>query len=156
MRELKNYNFKARNIVKDSINGLLKVENENDELINFETFILSNPITENEFPEFDKPFFNRMDATLKHILHCYTEGWINSERQIFYTSNECLTTIQFVFRRNKLVVNCFQRSSNLKNLKEDAQFLNWFIMNNFSEWPFELNIMVSMPHYFKNKTTKVG
>ena len=156
MRELKNYNFKVRDIVKDSIHGLLKVENENDELINFETFILSNPITDNEFLEFDKPFFDRMNATLKHILHCYDKGWITSERQVFYTSNECLTTIQFIFRRNRLVVNCFQRSSNLKNLKEDAQFLNWFIINNFNKMPFELNIMVSMPHYFKNKTTKIG
>lgn len=150
MKQIYNFDFR-----KESIKDMLAIEDENSEVINFESFILVNPKTDIVFPENDRLFFERMDATLKHILYCYEHGWIRSERQVFYTSNECLTTLQFVFREDRVMLNVFQRSSNLNNLKEDIEFLNYFLERNFPSIEKELNVFVSMPHVFKHKLRKV-
>ncbi|MED4262026.1 hypothetical protein [Priestia aryabhattai] len=150
MQVIKDFDFTKRDIIYS-----LEKENEHFETINYSSFILVNPITEIKFPDFDEPFFKRMDATLKHILYQYDLKWIRSERQVFYTSNECLTTIQFVFRPRRVQINVFQRSSNINNLKEDVQFLNWFSKENFPDKDIELNIFVSMPHIFTDRLTKV-
>ena len=150
---IKNFDFREFDLYRD---GILKVENETDKIINYSSFILSDPVTDIVFPEFDKPFFDRMNYTLAHILHCYDAGWITSERQVFYSSNECLTTIQFVNREDRIQCNVFQRSSNLLNIKEDVEFLNWFMDKHFKGMKKELNILVSMPHVFKDRVTKVG
>lgn len=149
MKVINNFSFK-----RQSIREFLKVEDSNEEITNYESFMLVNPITKNEYPEFDKPFFDRMNATLKHIIYQYDKGWIQSERQIFYNSNECLTTLQFVPRKHRVLLNVFQRSSNVNNLADDIQFLNWFLTNEMKK-PFELNIFISMPHEFHKKKTKV-
>lgn len=150
MMMIKKFDFTKSDIK----NELVEVSRSKD-LIDYASFMLVDPITEIKFPEFDKPFFDRMDATLKHILYQFKEGWITSPRQVFYSSNECLTTIQFVFRLDTVEMNIFQRSSNVNNLKEDVQFLNWFLKENFHGIETHLNIFVSMPHEFTNKKTKV-
>lgn len=150
MKVIESFDF-----IKDKIREHLIIDRETDDIINYNSIILVNPKTECVFPQFDKPFFDRMNATLKHILHCYKCGWIQSERQVFYSSNECLTTIQFVERNEYIQCNVFQRSSNINNLKEDIEFLNWFLKETFVDKKTELNVFVSMPHEFKNKKTKV-
>lgn len=149
MKVISNFDFTKNNIKEE-----LLIESSSDVLINYESFMLVNPITKIEFPEFDKPFFDRMNATLKHVLYQYEKGWITSERQVFYTSNECLTTIQFVFRKDRVQLNVFQRSSNVNNISEDLEFLNYFLEHEI-EGKTELNVFVSMPHEFLNKKTKV-
>lgn len=149
MKVIENFNF-----IKENIRTKIEIENSNKDVTNYESFVLVNPTTENKFPDFDKPFFDRMNATLKHIIYQYEQNWITSERQIFYTSNECLTTIQFVYRNDRVQLNVFQRSSNVNNLVDDIQFLNWFLTNEIKS-SFELNVFVSMPHEFHNKKTKV-
>lgn len=153
MKVITNFDF-----VMNDIHEELSIESSSNELTNYESLILVNPITGVDFPGFDKPFFDRMDATLDHILYQYEKGWITSERQVFYTSNECLTTIQFVFRGDRIQMNVFQRSSNVNNLKEDIQFLNYFLKKVAikKQMITELNVFVSMPHEFHNKKTKVG
>lgn len=149
MKVITDFNFK-----KKSIKKFLKIEDSNEEITNYESFMLINPITKNEYPEFDKPFFDRMNATLKHIIYKFENGWITSERQVMLTGNECLTTIQFVPREDRVQLNVFQRSSNVNNLADDIQFLNWFLVNEIKK-SFELNVFVSMPHEFHKKKTKV-
>jgi len=154
MNTIQNFDFKNSNILDLLVED--RTENQKNNIINYGSFVLINPKTEIKFPEFDEPFFNRMDATLKHVLHCFDKGWISSERQVFYSSNECLTTIQFIYRENRIQCNVFQRSSNVNNLKEDVEFLNWFLNEHFKEEEKELNIFVSMPHRFTDRETKVG
>ena len=155
MQIIKDYNF-VNNTFED-LQKELQVRNKKDNLINYKEFILINPKTLIEFPNFDKPFFDRMNATLKHILHCFRNGWITSERQIFYSSNECMTTIQFIEdkKNNNITMNVFMRSSNLRNIDQDIQFLNYFLKENFPNENHTLNVFVSMPHIFLDRITKV-
>lgn len=156
MKTLINYDF-INNTYEDLQKELL-VRNTKGNVKNYKEFMLINPKTTIEFPKFDRPFFNRMNATLKHKLHCYKEGWITSERQIFYSSDECMTTIQFVFDEqwSCITMNVFMRSSNLRNLDKDLQFLNYFLEKNFdSTMTKTLNVFVSMPHIFLDRLTKV-
>lgn len=154
MQIIENYNF-IENTYED-LQKELMIRNTKDNLINFKEFILINPKTTIEFPKFDRPFFKRMDATLKHKLHCYDLGWITSERQVFYTSDECMTTMQFIFETNRITMNVFMRSSNIRNLDKDIQFLNYFLEKNFDPMlKRTLNVFVSMPHIFLDRVTKV-
>lgn len=140
---------------KDIKDFLIKGE-ETEELINYGSFVLCNPITDLDFPEFDELYYTHLEYSLRHLLYKYKKGWIPSNRQVMYSSDECISTIHFVFNNKDEVteVNVFQRSSNLNNLKEDAQFLNYFI-NKYLGNNVHLNIMISVPHIYKNKRTKV-
>lgn len=157
MKLIKNFDFINSNY-KDLTNQLKerKTINQRKNIINYESFILEDPVTKIEFPTFDKPFFDRYKYTLDHILHCYKDGWIESERQVFYTSNECMTTLQFIFNKEKVQLNIFARSSNLKNLEQDIQFLNWYLDDKFKGVPRKILFFNSFPHIYLDRTTKVG
>lgn len=155
MQIIENYDFTNYNYKE--FTSKLKIRNTKKNIKNYFEFMLINPKTQIKFPEFDAPFFERMNATLKHKLHCYKEGWITSERQVFYTSDECMTTIQFVFDEqwSCITMNVFMRSSNLRNIDQDIQFLNYFLKENFPNENHTLNVFVSMPHIFLDRITKV-
>ena len=72
-----------------------------------------------------------------------------------HSSDECISNVHFSFINGKIIdVNVFQRSSNINNIEEDIQFLNYFI-NKYIGYKVNLNILVSMPHLFCKKKTKV-
>lgn len=156
MNIVRNFDFTKQSY--EDLANKITIRNRKDNIINYYEFILENPITKLEFPEFDKPFFDRMNATLKHKLHCFKEGWIQSERQIFYSSDECMTTIQFIIEESwrSVTLNVFMRSSNLRNIDQDIQFLNYFLSENFPGYMNKLHVFVSMPHIFLDRTTKIG
>lgn len=135
----------------------LDIVKETEEMILFEPFLLSNPKTKsNDFPEFDELYYLSLELQLRHLIYKFEKGWITSERQVMLSSDECISTVHFIFDNEKNVtgINIFQRSSNLFNIEEDIQFFNYFI-EHFIGTKVDLNIMFSMPHQFKNKKTKV-
>ena len=156
MKIISDYNFKNRDFASDIMTGrVLNIESKDEDLINFESFLLMNPITEIKFPEFDEPYYTHMEYTLRHLLYKYEKGWITSPRQVMHSSDECISNVHFSFINGKIIdVNVFQRSSNINNIEEDIQFLNYFI-NKYIGYKVNLNILVSMPHLFCKKKTKV-
>ena len=71
-------------------------------------------------------------------------------------TEECISTIHFVYDNNKKVtnINVFQRSSNINNIEEDMQFLNYF-KEKYLTLDVNINVFVSMPHLFLDRITKV-
>ena len=151
MKILKNFN-----IEKNDIRDFLEVSSKNNEIINYESFLLTNPISKKTFPEFDEPYYTSLEYSLRHLLYKYEKKWITSNRQVIHSTDECISNVHFVFDTDNKVtgVNVFQRSSNVNNLEEDVQFLNYFV-NKYIDHAIELNIFVSMPHIFTNRKTKV-
>lgn len=151
MKIISNFDFLNNNIALN-----LKKINENDSIINYESFMLINPITEKIYPDFDEPYYTHMEFTLRHLLYKFEKGWITSPRQVMFSSDECISNVHFVFDEDMNItdINVFQRSSNINNLKEDAQFFNYFIKK-YIGYPVILNIFISIPHCFKNKKIKI-
>ncbi len=147
---LNNFDF------KDDISTKIEKAYEDNSIINYRSFIMINPITPDSFPNFDEPYYTHMEYTLRHLLYKFKKGWITSPRQVMFSSDECISNVHFIFDNNMNVtdMNIFQRSSNINNLKEDIQFLNYFI-NKYIKHPITLSIFISIPHRFKNKKTKV-
>lgn len=136
----------------------LIVAKETEDMVLYGPFLLLSPRTSDEFPPSDEVYYEALEAQLVHLLYKFEHGWIQSERQVFYTSDECISSIHFVFDENKKVsaINVFQRSSNLLNLEDDAQFFNYFIKKHLGgDLSIKTSILVSMPHIFKGKTKKV-
>lgn len=130
----------------------LEISKTTEEMVLFKPFLLINPETASTFPDFDEPYYTSLEYILRHLLYKFEHNWIKSERQVMYTSDECISTIHFIYDENKKVctINVFQRSSNLNNLKEDVQFFNYFIKKYFDRY-VELNIIFSMPHIMIEK-----
>ena len=135
-----------------SKNKLPTIKKETKELIYFDSFTLLNPETELTFPSSDEPYYTSLEYQLRHLLFKKERGWITSERQVIYTSDECISTIHFLYDENNKVdqVNVFQRSSNLLNIEDDIQFLNYFINKYLDIETVDLVIFNSMPHVFKH------
>ena len=135
----------------------LNIVKETEDMVLFEPFLLSNPKTNsNDFPEFDELYYLSLELQLKHLIYKFEKGWITSERQVMLATDECISTVHFIFDYEKNVtgINVFQRSSNLFNIEEDIQFFNYFI-EQFIGTKVDLNIMFSMPHIFKDKILKI-
>ncbi|WP_353856834.1 hypothetical protein [Bacillus sp. Bos-x628] len=138
--------------------GELDYLKENDEMILFDSFTMINPCTENTFPDSDEPYYTSLEMQLRHLLYKFSSGWISSERQVMLNSDECISTVHFIFDNEKRVIgiNVFQRSSNLFNLEDDVQFFNYFINKYLKEHKkIKLTYFVSHPHIFKNKNKKI-
>lgn len=135
----------------------LIVAKETEEMVLFGPFLLLSPRTEDTFPESDEPYYTSLEMSLRHLIFKYEKGWISSERQVIYTSDECISTVHFIFNEDKEVseINVFQRSSNLLNLEDDAQFFNYFIKKYLGNRKVKVNMMISMPHIFKGKKKKI-
>jgi len=128
-----------------------------EEMVLFEPFLLCNAATEsNDFPSDDEPYYTALEYQLRHLLYKFDKKWISSERQVIFTSDECISTIHFLFDENMRVntINVFQRSSNLNNLKDDVQFFNYFVKKYLAR-KVDINIFVSAPHTFIGKSKKV-
>ena len=135
----------------------LNIVKETEDMVLFEPFLLSNPKTNsNDFPEFDELYYLSLELQLKHLIYKFEKGWITSERQVMLATDECISTVHFIFDNEKNVtgINVFQRSSNLFNIEEDIQFFNYFI-EQFIGTEVDLNIMFSMPHIFKDRIVKI-
>lgn len=135
----------------------LNIVKETEDMVLFEPFLLSNPKTNsNDFPEFDELYYLSLELQLKHLIYKFEKGWITSERQVMLATDECISTVHFIFDNEKNVtgINVFQRSSNLFNIEEDIQFFNYFI-EQFIGTKVDLNIMFSMPHIFKDRIVKI-
>lgn len=139
-----------------SIDKLL-VSKETEEMVLFEPFLLINPVTKTDFPSSDEPYYTSLEMQLRHLLYKFDKKWITSERQVILVSNECISTVHFIFDENNEVskINVFQRSSNLLNLEDDVQFFNYFINKYLTNLKVDINIFVSAPHIFKGKKKKV-
>lgn len=136
----------------------LTILKETDEMVLFEPFILHNPPSDDKFPPSDEPYYTSLEMSLRHLLFKFSKGWITSERQVIYSSEECISTVHFIFDNYKRVIgiNVFQRSSNILNLEDDCQFFNYFISKYLNgKLGIDVNIMVSMPHLFKGKKKKI-
>jgi hypothetical protein len=135
----------------------LLVSKETEDMVLFEPFLLINPVTKTDFPPSDEPYYTSLEMQLRHLLFKYEHGWITSERQVMYHSEECISTIHFIFDENNKVkqINAFQRSSNLLNLEDDVQFFNYFVNKYLPGSKVDINIFVSMPHIFKGKKKKI-
>lgn len=135
----------------------LIVAKETEEMVLFEPFLLLNPRTDNDFPPSDEPYYTSLEMTLRHLLYKFHKGWISSERQVIHSSDECISTVHFIFdeKRNVSAINVFQRSSNLLNLEDDAQFFNYFVAKYLDLLTIDIKIFVSMPHIFKGKLKKI-
>ena len=135
----------------------LEIVSSDNEVEYFESFMFLNPETEKTFPKFDSIYYEMLEAHLLHLHYKFKKGWITSERQVLYSSDECITTVHFVEYKDSLTLNIFQRSSNIANIKEDMQFFNYLLNKHFSDSYKEtkFNVFVSMPHKFKNKKYKI-
>ncbi|UDY80710.1 hypothetical protein [Geobacillus phage GR1] len=135
----------------------LLISKETEEMVLFEPFLLINPITKTDFPPSDEPYYTSLEMQLRHLLYKFDKKWITSERQVIYSSDECISTIHFIFDENNKVkqINAFQRSSNLLNLEDDVQFFNYFVKKYLPDSKVDINIFVSMPHVFKGKKKKI-
>lgn len=136
----------------------LTISKTTEEMILFEPFLLANPKTSVSFPPSDEPYYTALEMTLRHLLYKFDCGWITSERQVIHSSDECISTVHFLFDENKEVktINVFQRSSNLLNLIDDCQFFNYFIDRYLNgDENIKVNILVSAPHVFIGKNKKI-
>lgn len=140
----------------EDIQFSVEILKETDEMTLYKPFMLENPITTSDFPTIDSLYYQALEATLKHLVFKFQSGWIESERQVMYHSDECISNVHFIFDEYNEIstINVFQRSSNLLNIYEDVQFFNYFIEKYLTK-KVELNIFVSAPHVFKGKTTKI-
>ena len=144
-------------------NGIVEIDklatiDESKTELYYEPFMVINPITKKDtLPSFDQLYYEYLEKTLEHLLYKYENGWISSPRQIMYNSQECISTVHFVIHKDGLIINVFQRSSNVNNLEEDLQFFNFFIKKHLKNKyeKVDVNYIVSMPHIFKDRRTKV-
>src|SRR5437763_11239386 len=81
----------------------LIVAKETDEMVLYEPFLLTNVRTRTTFPPSDEPYYTSLEMVLRHLLFKYEKKWITSERQVIYSSDECISTIHFVFDENDKV-----------------------------------------------------
>lgn len=149
--------MKTFNSIFELLFNSLDVVNDTPEMTLFESFLLENIDTGfTDFPSTDKVYYESLEHQLKHLLYKFENGWISSDRQVINTTDECISTVHFVYGANKKVVriNVFQRSSNLLNLEDDIQFFNYFCKKYFNH-KVDVSILVSMPHIFHGKRTKV-
>jgi len=127
----------------------LKIEYQDNSIINYESFLLINPnVYEVIFPKTDKLYYKRVKTELDHILYKFEIGIITSPRQIIVSNDECISCIQFSIFKGKVIMNVFQRSANIFTLKDDITFLKWYLNKNFIKQNKELNVFVSMPHLY--------
>lgn len=111
------------------------------------------------FEEFDKSvdpiYYDMLSATLKHKLYERRLGWIN-DRQIVYTSDDCISLIQLVPLRDKdgyeIFYNIFvhQRSCDIEKHKtNDLTFFADFMKHNLKNIPYNLYYTCAVPHTYK-------
>lgn len=98
----------------------------------------------------DKPYYDMLEKSLEHILYEYKLGWIN-ERQIIYTSNDCIPFIQLKVYKNKETIEWFvcQRSCDIKKHQlNDILFFKYFSYKVFPDWDFKIHYTCSFPHKY--------
>ena len=120
--------------------------NHNDKLDRDEIFKVAKLFTNTH----DVPFYNRIRSELDHLFYKQKIGLVKSHRNLFITSDECMTTIQFIRSLDKLYINVYARSSNYKeSYNEDIGFICDYIKNNFIESKIELNYLTCSLHFWR-------
>ena len=95
----------------------------------------------------DKPYYDMLDKTLIHLLYEYELGWIN-DRQIIYTSKDCIPFIQFILN-DKIEIFVHQRSCDVEKHKlNDIMFFYEFCLNNFKDRDFVIHYTCAFPHKY--------
>ena len=91
--------------------------------------------------------YNAFRAAWKQMKYKYKKGWINSKRQKYIDSTECISFIQ----ETETGINAFLRSSNIDHpvFFNDIAFLATLLEKG------ELNVFVSIPHTWNNDKSKI-
>ena len=104
-------------------------------------------------PLVDKPYYDMLEKSLEHMLYEYQLGWIN-ERQMIYTSNDCIPFIQLKVYKEKEIIEWFvnQRSCDIEKHKlNDVLFFKYFSYKIFPDWDFKIHYSCSFPHKYLNQ-----
>lgn len=99
----------------------------------------------------DKPYYDMLEKSLEHILYEYQLGWIN-DRQIIYTSTDCIPFIQLKINKYNLSIEWFvsQRSCDIEKHKlNDILFFKYMSYKLFPDWDFKIYYSCSFPHKYQ-------
>jgi len=96
-------------------------------------------------------FYNRLRAELKHLWYKYENNLLKSHRNIFITSDECITTIQFLWHDNVLYCNVYSRSCNYKeSYNEDIGFICDYLTSLTGYKHIMLRYFIGSLHYWSH------
>lgn len=97
----------------------------------------------------DRPYYEMLEKSLEHILYEKQLGWIN-ERQMIYTSNDCIPFIQLKVNDDNIEWFVSQRSCDIEKHKlNDILFFKYFSYKMFPDWDFKIHYSCSFPHEYK-------
>lgn len=144
MQEINCFGLDVENIVE-----FMTISKETDKMTLFYPVLLEDVqdlMTYISYPEEDLLYYKSLEAQLDHLLFKYREGWIKSERQIFYSSDECISSIQFILNDendiDKMIVYC--RSSHIRQMESDLAFLKYYAKKVNED--VLISVMMGMPH----------
>lgn len=115
----------------------------------------SDEFKETTIPDNDKLYYQKLELEIAHLLYKYDHRWITSERQLCIADgSECITLIHLVPKeKEKMDMNVYCRSTNIKQIDDDIQFLEYICKKYGID---KLYIDFAMPHEFIGKNNKLG
>lgn len=119
----------------------------------FDTIVLSftdiniiKALANNFNKDIEPLYYKELYSRLEHTQYKIDSGWIESPRQNYILSEDCISIIQ----KRSTGINSYIRSSNIDNiLYNDVCFLCTLVDKG------ELNIMISIPHTWGNNKNKI-
>ena len=98
----------------------------------------------------DKPYYTMLEACLRHKLYEYELGWIN-DRQIVYTSYDCISYVQIKLTDDRIDWFVSQRSCDIeKHELNDVLFFKWLSEQIYPERYFRIHYTCVFPHKYSN------
>ena len=116
-------------------------------------FILHSKLSKELYKELydedkDKFYYRSIAAELDQLIHKWDTNWIKSRRQIIYTSVDCISCIHIILYDDKIDINIFQRSADLKKIKNDIGFICTYFLHKFPTTKMDIRYLISIPHEF--------
>lgn len=99
----------------------------------------------------DPPYYKMLEATLEHKLYEYQLGWIN-DRQLVYTSSDCISYVQIKITDEKIYWFVSQRSCDIqKHELNDVLFFKYLSDKLFKDKDFSIHYTCVFPHKYNNE-----
>ena len=100
----------------------------------------------------DRPYYEMLEKCLAHVLYERQLGWIN-DRQMIYTSNDCIPFVQIVKQFDGILFIVNQRSCDIEKHKfNDVMFFKYFADTYLKNTNYAVQYTCAVPHKYIPKT----
>lgn len=150
LNEIRNLDFQL--IEDDQLKQISSPNKGNFKYTQFKPFSYIYTSSELENKEFDIsvdiPYYEMLEKTLIHKLYEHKLGWIN-DRQLVYTSSDCISYIQIKLVDNKIYWFVSQRSCDIEKHKlNDILFFKYLSNKLYPGTDFEIHYNCVFPHKY--------